>query len=322
MNRRIGFALLLVFVLGAPAVFSQQGIAELPEPVFAVSSGQEVPLAGTSGFWLPNFEEVVYYLWNFDSMDTSGNVDFYSYASVAQGAVMDTSIPGNIRNNKYFIESVRFANLAQMALEDGDYDASTKYSMESIRYAELSDEFVRLQLKIKETDDAIAVARARLEWAASSAVDAPKRFPSEYNQAQAAYNEARSLRTAESWDQAIAAANRVINALANVTEAPPPGQPEPPPPRPTTPSEYPLPAQYTVRPWAISKDCLWNIAGRPWAYGDPNQWRLLYNANKAKMPQPDNPDLIHPGMILDIPSIRGETREGMWDAGRNYVPLR
>jgi hypothetical protein len=30
------------------------------------------------------------------------------------------------------------------------------------------------------------------------------------------------------------------------------------------------------------------------------------------MPDPANPDLIEPGMVIDIPSIRGETREGMW----------
>ncbi|MDR2101685.1 MAG: LysM peptidoglycan-binding domain-containing protein, partial [Treponema sp.] len=69
-------------------------------------------------------------------------------------------------------------------------------------------------------------------------------------------------------------------------------------------------------------DCFWNIAGRSWAYGDPTKWRLIYNANKAKLPQPDNPDLVHPGTILDIPSINGERRQGMWDANRTYQPLR
>ncbi|MCL2473220.1 MAG: LysM peptidoglycan-binding domain-containing protein, partial [Treponema sp.] len=83
----------------------------------------------------------------------------------------------------------------------------------------------------------------------------------------------------------------------------------------------PLPAQYTVRPWAASKDCLWNIAGRSWVYNDPRQWKRLYDANKAKMPEPNNPDLIHPGMVLDIPSIKGETRQGMWDASQAYSPL-
>ncbi|MDR0496088.1 MAG: hypothetical protein LBH42_00580 [Treponema sp.] len=80
----------------------------------------------------------------------------------------------------------------------------------------------------------------------------------------------------------------------------------------------PLPSQYTVRPWSSSRDCLWNIAGYPWVYGDPYQWRLLYNANRSKMPEPDNPNLIEPGMVLDVPSIMGEIRQGMWDPTKTY----
>ena len=85
--------------------------------------------------------------------------------------------------------------------------------------------------------------------------------------------------------------------------------------------EEPLPAQYTVRSWNVSGDSLWSIAGQPWAYNDPTQWRLIYDANREKMPQADNPDLIRPGMILDIPSIQGETRSGMWRDGTAYTPL-
>jgi len=83
-----------------------------------------------------------------------------------------------------------------------------------------------------------------------------------------------------------------------------------------------LPATYTVRPWAVSKDCFWNIAGFPWVYGNPYQWRLLYNANKSKLPNPNNPNVIEPGTVLDIPSIKGELREGAWESGRTYEPLK
>jgi nucleoid-associated protein YgaU len=76
-----------------------------------------------------------------------------------------------------------------------------------------------------------------------------------------------------------------------------------------------------VRPWVIYGDSLWNIAGRAWAFNDPWQWRRLYEANRDRMPQPGNPDLIHPGMILDIPSIRGEVRQGMWQPGVVYPAL-
>jgi hypothetical protein len=234
-------------------------------------------------------------------------------AVLAAAASSDAEIPNSIRNNKYFLESQRLTNLAEQAYEEGDYDSSTRYSEEAVRYALLSDEYVVLQLKIRETDDAIAAARSRLDWAGSGAVNAQNRYPDAYRDAQTAYDEARRFRTGERWDDAISSAGRVIDALAYLTEAPPP---------PAVPAAVPLPAQYTVRPWNISKDCFWNISGRPWVYGDPSKWRVLYNANRSKLPQPDNPDLIHPNMILDIPSIQGETRSGMWDASKNYSPLR
>jgi len=40
------------------------------------------------------------------------------------------------------------------------------------------------------------------------------------------------------------------------------------------------------------------------------------------MPERDNPDLILPGMVLNIPSIRGETRQGMWQEGTEYPVFR
>jgi len=84
----------------------------------------------------------------------------------------------------------------------------------------------------------------------------------------------------------------------------------------------PLPASYTVRAWGVSQDCFWNIAGRPWVYGNSRQWRTLYNANKAKLPDPNNPNLIEPGIVLDIPSLKGEVREGAWDKDKTYTPLQ
>jgi nucleoid-associated protein YgaU len=73
-----------------------------------------------------------------------------------------------------------------------------------------------------------------------------------------------------------------------------------------------FPAQYVVRSWKLTGDSFSAIAGRPWVYGDASQWRILYEANRDKLPNPDNPNLILPGMVIDIPSIRGETRQGVW----------
>jgi nucleoid-associated protein YgaU len=251
----------------------------------------------------------VYYLWDFDPANLPEPAIFLPAVSLAAAASSDAnpSIPQNIRNNRYYLESVRLTNLAQESFEYGDYDGSANYSVEAIRYAQLSDEYVALQLKIKETNDAIAAAKSRLDWASSSG--AAGQYPIEYGEARKYYETSLSARVAEDWDGAIEAAQRVINTLAYI-QAPSPVESRP-----------SLPAQYTVRPWSVSKDCLWNIAGRPWAYGDPTKWRLIYNANKTKMPEPDNPDLIHPGMVLDIPSIKGEVRQGMWDSGQTYSPL-
>jgi hypothetical protein len=311
MNRGIPFLAAMILISGA--LFAQP---ELPEPVFyGIPEPLAAPAAPAPG--PADFLDLAY-LW---SADPGGDdlspafgeplppapitlVPLFALAAAASADV-PTVIPANIRNNQYYLESLRLTQLAQEAYDYGDYDSSTQYATEALRYAQLSDEYVALQLKIKETNDAITAAKTRLDWADS--VGAPTRYPAEYNQAQTAYEEAVAERAAEAWDPAIDAAHRVVAALAYVQEAP---------------AGTPLPAQYTVRPWAISRDCFWNIAGRPWVYGDSAQWRLIYNANRAKLPQPDNPDLIHPGLILDIPSIGGEVRQGMWDPGKTYDPLR
>jgi nucleoid-associated protein YgaU len=208
------------------------------------------------------------------------------------------------------MESLRLTDLAQESYEFGDYDASTRYAEEALKYAQLSDEYVALQLRIKEADDAIAAAKSRIDWAAR--VGAPRTNPDEYGAAEQAYGEAVAYREEEAWDDAIAAAGRAVDLLAYIDGSMPVAVEKP----------VLLPGQYTVRPWAVSRDCFWNIAGRSWAYGDPHKWRLIYNANKGKLPDPNNPNLIEPGIVLDIPSVQGEDREGLWDVAKTYPPVR
>jgi hypothetical protein len=307
MGRFISF--LLILLLTGGAVFAQSGLSE---PVAAGSVEYAKVESSVPGFWFPEIHDTIY-LWAFDPANSSEFIDFAPLVTLAAAADADVPpvIPGNIRNNKFYLESVRLTKMAQESYEYGDYDQSAEYAAQALLYAQQSDEYVALQLKIKETNDAIAAARSRFDWAAS--VGAASRYPGEYSQAQTAYGEALSFRSAEEWDRAIAAAHRVVDLLANVTAAP--GVTVSPP-------DGTLPARYTVRTWQTERDCFWNIAGRPWAYGDPTKWRLLYDANKARLPEPNNPDLIEPGMILDIPSLKGEARQGMWEPGRIYNPLR
>jgi nucleoid-associated protein YgaU len=208
--------------------------------------------------------------------------------------ITEKDIPNSIRFNRYFLESQRLAKLAQETYDYGDYDASINFAQEAIHYAMLSDVYV-----------AIAIAKSRIDWAVASG--ASKQYPVEFREAETWYNESLSARDAEEWENAIEAAHKVIDILAYISS------PE---------GTFALPARYTVRTWITVKDCFWNIAGRPWVYGNPHQWRVLYNANKSKLPDPNNPNLIEPGMVLEIPSIRGETRQGEWSSNRTYPSIR
>jgi len=205
----------------------------------------------------------------------------------------EIEIPNSIRNNDFYLESVRLTKLAQETFEFGDYDASAGFAEEAIRYAQLSDEFIADQL--------IGEAGRRLSWANSNNI--PSSFPHDYDQGRIYFEVSVAAQVDADWNEAIISATRSIEIFTMLEEG---GG-----------SAY-LPGQYTVRPWASFRDCLWNIAGYSWVYGDPEKWRVLYEANRSRMPEPNNPDLIEPGMILEIPSISGELRQGMWDPSQSY----
>ena len=207
-------------------------------------------------------------------------------------AEVEEEIPNRIRNNSFFMESIRLTKLAQETFDYGDYDASAGFAEEAIRYAQLSNEYIADQL--------IGEAGRRLDWANSNNI--ANTYPYDYNDGRSYYEKRLIAQSIGDWDSAINSAVKAIEIFTMLEEGG---------------GNY-LPNQYIVRPWAVSRDCLWNIAGYSWVYGDPYKWRILYEANRSTMPQPDNPDLIEPGMILQIPSISGENRMGTWDPNRKY----
>jgi hypothetical protein len=209
------------------------------------------------------------------------NNDFESY-----------EIPHGILNNEFHLESVRLTRLAHETYDFGDYDASAGFAEEAIRYTMLSDEFVSSQL--------ITEAKRLLDWADSNNI--ANRHPNDYNESKNYYEAGFAAHYNDEWEEAISLTIRSISIMTLLE----------------TGGTSPLPAQYIVRPWATSRDCLWNIAGYSWVYGEPRSWRVLYEANKSKLPDPDNPNWIEPGMVLDIPSLSGEVRQGIYDSGRNY----
>jgi nucleoid-associated protein YgaU len=223
------------------------------------------------------------------------------YGVTVPGEEEEGVVPSSISNNEYYLKSLQLNKLALETYEYGDYDTSAGFAQEAVRFAELSDEYVSVQL--------IAEAKRLLEWADKNNIAA--KFPNNYEEGKTQYENAVDAHANENWNESIDAAIKSIEIFAAFESGgrPPATTTAS---NPTTPAATGLPRQYTVRTWRVERDCLWTIAGYPWVYNDPWKWKLLYDANKDIMPEPANPDLIVPGQVLTIPSISGETRQGMW----------
>ncbi|MDR1072976.1 MAG: hypothetical protein LBL45_04790 [Treponema sp.] len=190
-------------------------------------------------------------------------------------------------------------NDGEAALADQDWDKASADARTIVTLVDGIEE-----QKSGEAADAMSIAKERLDWA--EGVNAEENYPDNFAQATGDYATGVDALESKNWNAAILAADGVMAALASVSVQPKPS---------------PLPAQYMVKSWEDTRDCLWNIAGYSWVYNDPFQWRRLYEANRDKLPNPDNSNRIEIGTVIDIPSIFGEVREGMWEEGAVYEPL-
>lgn len=80
-----------------------------------------------------------------------------------------------------------------------------------------------------------------------------------------------------------------------------------------------LPKYYLVRYVPGNWDSFVNIAEYEFIYNDRVLWTVLYEANKNKIPNINNPNLIYPGVIFEIPTIKDEIREGNYDPKKEYL---
>jgi len=139
------------------------------------------------------------------------------------------------------------------------------------------------------------------------------------SQAKTLLKEAQDLYIAASWVDSRTKAEASLQLIRGIKRTVA-TQPKPPAPASQPPKAVvenpPLPRYYVVREWAKTKDCFWNIAGLTAVYDDPWRWEQLYQFNKPKMKNPDNPNLIYPGMIIEIPSLKNEKREGTYEPGK------
>lgn len=201
-------------------------------------------------------------------------------------------------DNEYQRLASSYTAKAQEAFDSGDYDLAVEYTAKAEENAELSRAYIEMMLAKTEADTQIRVARNRIVWAES--IKADVNYPLAYSAATQAVADAQVAYEAEDYAQAVVFAQAAMAALTGIQEI------------------IPLPKYYVVRPWAETKDCYWNISGRSYIYNNPLLWENLYQANKGGMEDPSNPDLIHPGMKLEIPSISGEVREGTYSPSVKY----
>ena len=220
------------------------------------------------------------------------------FTSVLLFSVIMSVFAVSYTNNTYQKLANEYAKKAEMALDAGHYEESVEYSKLAEENAILSREYTEMMLARKDAEDNIKLAKNKLAWAEK--VDAPNIFPMAYSAGKENIENADASFVEEDYPKASDFAKQALAALDGIVE--------------TT----PLPEFYIVRPWAETKDCYWNISGRHYVYNNPLLWENLYQANKDKMPKPEDPNLIHPGMKMKIPSVTGEYRKGTYDSKKEY----
>ncbi len=205
-------------------------------------------------------------------------------------------------NNTYQKLADEYTKKAQNAFDAGQYDLSVDYAKKAEENAKLSEAYVKMMLARSNAEADMKQASAKIDWAKS--IHADRDFPMAFTAAQQSYANAQASFDKEDFENASSYAKQVLAALADVHEI------------------IPLPEYYVVRPWADTKDCYWNISGRPYVYNNPLLWENLYQnqENKNNMPRPSDPNLILPGMKMKIPSITGEFREGTYTPSKKYEP--
>jgi len=204
----------------------------------------------------------------------------------------------SLYDNPNYRNSQELRRQADLAFQQGDYLKAEQLSKESERLSVIARQEAETQ---------------RLQWIANAwknrasdrigfgeKNDAAGQLGPVWVEAKAAFALAVAEYDAKRYAESTEASKKVMDLMKDFAPA-------------KAPAAAALPAFYTVRLIPEARDCFWRIAEYPFIYGDPWKWKILYEANKDKIPQPDNPDLIEPGIVLTIPSIAGELRSGTWN---------
>lgn len=215
----------------------------------------------------------------------------------------------SLLDNEFYRKAKLLQTQSQQAFDAGDYDTAAALAQQAQDNLAKSDEYVTRMTAYYTATGWLAKAKDQLTFAKS--IQADVNYKDKYDTASKDITDAQTALDASQYADSTQLSKDAIAALEGIQ------RPTAPVPVAAAPAEV-FPSEYTVRLRLPLRDCLWRIAGYPFVYNNPWKWTVLYQANKAVLVNPDNPDLIEPGQVLKIPSIAGETREGMYDPARTY----
>jgi nucleoid-associated protein YgaU len=215
----------------------------------------------------------------------------------------------SLLDNQYYRAAQGQLAQSQRALDAGDYDASSALAAQASDNLAKSDDYVATMTQFYRANGYLSMAKDRVAYAKS--IDADTHYKAAYDKAVTAVAGAKTALDGKDYPKSIDLSKSAIAALANVAPVAkvPPKEPVAAP---------AFPQYYTVQLRLPLRDCFWRIAGFPFVYNDPWKWRVLYDANKDLLENPQNPDLIEPGMKFIIPPLDNETREGEYDPQSQY----
>lgn len=218
----------------------------------------------------------------------------------------------SIYKNEYYLKSLEFKALADKNYEEGMYDEAYTNALEAEKFALLSDEYIaRMQLKFT-ANSRYKAAENRIAYADS--INLIGFDVALYQDARDTLDSAKGLYDLESYQDSIDQSNRILTLLESI-------QPQ------KIKISIPisivqaLPKFYTVRLIPEKRDCFWRIAEYEFVYADGTKWTVLYDENRDQIQDPSNPHLIQPGQVFEIPSIKGESRDGMYDPEIDYPSI-
>jgi len=204
----------------------------------------------------------------------------------------------SLLDNPDYKKAIELQQLAKDAHAAGDYDKAYEYSEEAKIYIARSNAYIAQKMLWYKANGWLKKARSRVAYFQSSGIN--PEYQQAYQQALAGLEDAEKSFSENQYESSIEYSKEVLTLLAEAK------------------SETLLPKYYKVRLIPEARDCLNKIAGYPFIYNDRTKWRLLYEANKSKLKYRDNPHLIFPGQVFEVPSIEGEKRSGEYNPKANY----